>query len=162
MLQKMKEDKLNTTGLFVVNEDDASYLDATTDDTLSMLLHNDENVGDFYKGFTAKGKINKRSKNNFISIDMYNRFKEHAVEKIKEAADDIYDGQVRINHISENDDLIPCRFCVFISSYNNDYILNKKELVYKKDPLFIQNVVAISEVGESVEYSNFCILFNDK
>lgn len=151
MLQKMKEDKLKPSGLFVVNEDDASYLDATTDDTLSMLLHNDENVGDFYKGFTAKGKINKRSKNNFISIDMYNRFKEHAVEKIKEAADDIYDGQVRINPISENDDLIPCRFCEFKSSCNIDYIMNKKDFVDKKDPLLVQMVEALKEGGESVE-----------
>src|SRR5699024_8366564 len=137
--------------LFAVHGGAASDLDATTDDTFAMLLHNDEHLSDSDKGFSSIRNITRRSQNNFISIDMNNRFKEHAVEKIKEAADDIYDGQVRINPISENDDLIPCRFCEFKSSCNIDYIMNKKDFVDKKDPLLVQMVEALKEGGESVE-----------
>ncbi len=151
MLKELKEDQLKPKGLIVVNENDVDYLEASTLDTLSPLLKAEADPRGYYKGFKSKGKVSGQSESRFLSIDMYERFKDYAIEKVKHAVDDIYDGNVKINPILEKGVLEPCRYCKFKSACNIDYMMNQRDFVDKDSQEVTEAVEKIKRGGEAVE-----------
>lgn len=130
-VEKKKEAMLRPNGKFVADLNDSEMEGLNVDSPgLVELLNGDVNITDYYRlQVTKEGNFYKSDLSKVISSDGYKRLETFTINKIRDGADQLYDGEINLNPITVNEILSSCAFCEFKSACNIDYLMNKRDFV---------------------------------